>query len=690
MGYSKLTITFNDNLKVGENLTFSVRNTLSTSPFVTDHIFTWVTRRLRKNQVEIGFLTIEGGIFTNPGESSALNFVNSFQIDLNSTDNYKVTRNVNVVTIESLIPGLSFENGSYITDPLLINGLPVIDFDIDNFTDDVFVFSNLDFSEATENPPCTHYKVSLQTSTTIDRITGSHTVPTGNTDDPVTFELLRGESFKLKLFSEDGQEIILGYLSNQVPSRLNAAKFNFVITNSPAGATLVVNNEDIFNLNLEYSLDDITWKSENEFTGLLKGDYTLYVRDNLGCSFSKVFSIDGVSLSVRVPYFKMPKSNAMRYANRVTWDDCANYKTDENTLCHETEDVEEPKGYVQDWQSCDVIPTQFKTSYSNITATLIKKDNTEVDLPISKKTSNMGLKDSRDARKYDLGDGKTGLYFLDGNLYDFDNGADTGDDYVLNGLLTEWAQAGNYVKVDDVWFLIEDTITDEDKNAQVIVYSSSYTGEDVAVIAGSVYDLENFEEYEYTIDMVNYIDDCFQVQLICEDASFKTITQLSEHQHCAIKKPGTIEIKYKNSTNTDVNFSRGLEYTLRFLREKVSAKIDDETEVNKTDKSAYLSESEIHEVDDFLFSPLPKQMMYLLLYALSHDTVSINGVSYVKSESLNVDGPLEKTNLYEVTASMLKLNSAFNTNLVSGTTAISGRDIEIPGLIEHDDGYIKY
>jgi len=39
---------------------------------------------------------------------------------------------------------------------------------------------------------------------------------------------------------------------------------------------------------------------------------------------------------------------------------------------------------------------------------------------------------------------------------------------------------------------------------------------------------------------------------------------------------------------------------------------------------------------------------------------------------------------------MLKLNSAFNTNLVSGTTAISGRDIEITGLIEHDDGYIKY
>lgn len=683
MGYSKLIITFNDDIKVDESLSFSIDNSESTSPFVAVHQFIWVGIRTGKRQVQVGLEPTDIA-----GEISAINFINAFQIDLNSTDNYNVSRNDNVVTIESLIPELSFENTSYITDPLLISSLPVIDFDLDNFTGDVFKFNDLDFLEATENPACTHYKVSLQTSIITDRITGSYSLPTGNTDNPVVFELMRGEAFNLNLFSEDGQEINLVYGLNQVPSRLNSSKFNFVITNSPAGGTVVINNEDLYLLNLEYSLDNTTWQSENEFSGLFEGDYTIYIRDHLGCSFSETFSIDGVSL--RVPYFKMPKSNAIRYANRVTWDDCANYKTDENTLCHETEDVEEPKGYIQDWQSCDVIPTQFRTSYRTRTATLIKTDGTEVDLPISKMTSNMGLKNSRDARKYDLGEGKTGLYFLNGNLYDFDTGIDSGDDYVLNGLLPDWAQAGNYVKVDDVWFLIEDTITDEDKNAQVIVYSSSYTGEDVAVIAGSVYNLENYEEYEYTIDMASYIDDCFSVQLVCEDASFTTITQLSEQQHVAIVKPGTIEIKYKNSSNTDVNFSRGLEYTLRFLREKVSAKIDDETEVNKTDTSAYLSESEIHEVDDFLFSPLPKQIMYLLLYALSHDTVSINGVSYVKAESLNVDGPLESTNLYEVTASMLKLNSAFNTNLVVGSPTVSGSDIEIPGLIEHDDGFVKY
>ena len=43
---------------------------------------------------------------------------------------------------------------------------------------------------------------------------------------------------------------------------------------------------------------------------------------------------------------------------------------------------------------------------------------------------------------YDLGGGKTGIYFLVGNLYDYDTDADTGNDYILNGGLPEWGKIG--------------------------------------------------------------------------------------------------------------------------------------------------------------------------------------------------------------------------------------------------------
>jgi hypothetical protein len=57
---------------------------------------------------------------------------------------------------------------------------------------------------------------------------------------------------------------------------------------------------------------------------------------------------------------------------------------------------------------------------------------------INKKSNNIGITDKRDAIKYDLGNGNTGLFFAAGNVYDYATNAIT-DQYVLNGLLPEWA-----------------------------------------------------------------------------------------------------------------------------------------------------------------------------------------------------------------------------------------------------------
>jgi hypothetical protein len=70
--------------------------------------------------------------------------------------------------------------------------------------------------------------------------------------------------------------------------------------------------------------------------------------------------------------------------------------------------------------------------------------------PINKKSNNIGITDKRDAIKYDLGNGNTGL-FLQQAMFDYATNAIT-DQYVLNGLLPEWAIVGNYVNLDNNWF----------------------------------------------------------------------------------------------------------------------------------------------------------------------------------------------------------------------------------------------
>ena len=123
MTYSEIKITFNEEMPV--NGIVRIQYTINTFPVT---IFeTWKLVRSAPKQVSIGIPT------ANVGEASAINFVNSFNLDYNVLGTFQVTRNINVVTIKSLNPQLEFLNGiaykgKFIIDigggGRLINGVP--------------------------------------------------------------------------------------------------------------------------------------------------------------------------------------------------------------------------------------------------------------------------------------------------------------------------------------------------------------------------------------------------------------------------------------------------------------------------------------------------------------------------------------------------------------------------------------
>ena len=566
-----------------------------------------------------------------------------------------------------------------------------VDFEINNFDPNtLFRITDVTLSQA-ENP-CTRIRVNVTTSE-LAPIIGYGTFGSGgtiplsndNTYNPFHFDVLRG--LKIYVKCQLGDETAVSQQPIKIPGNLYPP--DIIINNSPEGATVVVEVLSSTGLNLQYSLDSTTWQTSNVFSGLEAGNYTLYVRDQFGCLKSNTFSVD--EYGIQSPYFYISKSNSIRFAQRVNWGVCNNYKTDENTLSCEA-DVKLPYKEIQQFQSCDKITTQFKSNYDNISAVIVEQNGSENPLLIEPKTNNMRLNDMRDARIYNLGSGKTGIYFLSGNIYDYATGSDTGQNYVLNGALPEWAVVDNHIRVLGAWFIIEDIIYDENRNAEVIIIDNTYFGNDNITRVASVFNRFNYEVFEFTVNMSNYTDQNIRVRINNDDNSFESLVHLSELINVKEGQKNTVEIIYKNNTNTDIFYATGIEHKIRLPLLRKDAKPNIKLENHETDTNTVQIMAEKREGKEFVFEPVTEGIMNKLTQALIHKFVFIDRIGYVCNSNPNVDGALGNSNLYVVKAVMIKSNMVYNSNgSIIDAIGLPPESLDVPSLIEGDgiNGFIE-
>ncbi|GIZ08381.1 hypothetical protein [Flavobacterium sp. UMI-01] len=542
----------------------------------------------------------------------------------------------------------------------------------------IFEFVSAGYSTASS--PQTHVRLNVETSVLATKIVSP--VVANNTDNPFYLDLIRGSSGWLNLEDANGNDIGTFY---KMPDVLDPANFSININATPFGGTVTITEKNITDLVLEYSLDNIDFQSENIFSGLLVDDYTLYIRDSYGAQIQMTFSI--TEFGIQTPYFYISESNSIRFANRVNWGDAANYKNDENTLGCEVE-VGIPYCGCQRFKSANVITTQFKSNYETNTVTIIKEDGTAVNVPVVKKSNNIGVRDKRDAFKYSLGNGKVGIYFIEGNIYDYETNAITGT-HTLNGTLPEWAIAGGYVNIGSAWFTIDEIYYDETKGADVIVYAENYSGAEISVVVGSIYNTFNFEIYEFVIDMVDYLNQKIQVKIENTDAVFEPVTHLSEKLEIAVNFPKNVEIYYWNDDNTDVFYATGIRHLINVALTKEEGVVDEESEAYKTDTTAILLSAQLHKMKKFTFEPQSEGIWWKMMVALSHKNVFINGVQYVKNGNFETEGALDDSNLYVLKATMLKTGIVYNADSATGDD-FNTSSIEIPGLIETEIGFLEY
>lgn len=667
-----LKITFNEDLSISQGIWIEILNGGFTPPVTMPIYETWVELRQGANQVSLGTPLLI------PGETSAINFLQAFTIDWLSSFGFTAWREVNDVFLKLPFDYLQFS--SFESTNLNVEFLIVT-------AETQLQIESAVFSQASINP-CANIKVSVTTNLLADEVTLPIPI-TNNTTNPIVFELPRNQIVAFDFNRNDAINNVVhnvGFVA-QLPGFLNLTSANINIINTPNGGNVAV-VIDANLLQLQYSLDGTNWQTDNSFNSLLDGLYTLHVKDQFGCVKTLDFEVSLQALYL--PYFYISKSNSIRFANRITWGDAANYKNDENTLSCEVE-VKRVFKQIQLFQTSDIITTQFKSNYGKNVVKIIKEDLSEVNVPVLQKSNNIGLSDSRDARKYDLGNGKTGVYFTSGNVYNFNTGIPTGETHSLNGTLPYWAKAGNYIKIASSWFVIEDIIYDETKNADVLIISSNYTGVDVSLVVGCLYNKFDYEIYEFVIDMLPYMDQNIKVKIIASDTNFDTITLISEQINVAVRQHKTVEINYWNDDNTDIFYSTGIKHKIRLLLQKKSGVSEDENEILKTDNTAVMLSSQLYEVDEFTFEPLTKELWRKLLIALSCKHVIIDEVGYVKTESgFETEGPLEKSNLYVLKAKMIKNSGAFKSSS-DGAAEFDYTNTSIPGLIDiGNNGFMEY
>ncbi|CAL2092049.1 conserved hypothetical protein [Tenacibaculum sp. 190524A05c] len=672
MTYSEIKIKFNVDLIEGSVVSFKIENKLFPGKPKIELKETWVNLRSSSNQATVGSsASLIGGV-------SATNYLAAFNLDYNSTSLYVSSIHNNEVTIKCTNPYIEFSEGTaYEPNGEFLNLIDVR-FTYNNFTGSVLELQQYEFIQSSS--PCTHVRLRVTLNDVPSQINSPVSIQ-NNTSNPIELDILRGTSLISNSILFECQDTNGMKVSENidVPNSLNTENLSITVNNSPNGATVIFNLSSSFGLSLEYSLDNQNWKTQNVFDSLLPGDYIVYVRDQFGCSISKTFMVE--EFDVTNPYDKLCKTNSIRFVR----DKINGVLTDKNIFENRlsTEDkVDLVYKEIQHFKNTDVITTQFKTNYSDIQVEVVA--NSIDIIPISKKSNNLRLKDSREALQFNYGNGKTGIYFVSGKKFDFDTGIYTDEDYLLNGSLPEWARVGQYLKIENAWFEIENIIPSSEKRAEVLVINRVYSGAESIVTVGSIYNREDYDIYEFSIVMSDYNDSNFYVTISLKNDGFPDVEYKSEEINVSSDLNSLSEIIYSNDTNTAINYSTGIEHKLWVELDNCSQIFNADSETHKSDNKTILTNGDVTEGIEIKTLPITRGFLVKLFLSLYHRNFYLNGTKYVLSEKPEVEGRLDDTNLYVLTARLIKANEIYKSKTYDVSVPITGELIELPSLVSTD------
>lgn len=678
MGKNKLEITFNATLVDNNNVQFSykfgsviktiniswIQGNRTVGNFINNGDYYESVLPINASATEI----IQKSDSLLPFDNyDAVNYKNKI-IALDTLNYFNIEQTGNKVTIHSKVDNLEFlnysSNNNNVTFNYIIDNSPVLE---------TFEFDYVKVVSGNCN------EVTYEARTSINTVSIEHPFKKNVTTNPFTFSYLRGNTIDLTVKDAHGR---IETKRIHTPVKLLTSN----IFTSIIGNTLTINYNPLTPLRnqiLEYSIDGTNFTSNNVFT-INYGNITVYVRDKFGCTISKDFTF--IDESKKTPYFFVSKTNSIRFKKVEVWNYENIYKTDENTLSCETLDDVHNKD-IQRWQANDIIPTQIRTNYDNVQAFILTETN-EVPLPVNQVRTFLNVNDSRDGFLLNR-NGKTIVFFNKGNKYDYTTGNKIGE-YELNGSKPYWMRTGTNIHIDGIGaFEITRSYYDEIMGFEVIEINYNYTGDFAVKKIKTNYSIHPFNVFEFNSDFSNYENQIIRIKIIATDNKMNTINLISEEVVIKKKHKNCLEIIYYNDRNGDILYETGIKHKLRIPFEKITDNPVSEIEIHKGDTQIKVTKAEYYEGDVIEFSPLSKELSKKLEYALLHNFLSINGVSYCSNEQPEKE-KLENSNLYSVKAKLIKSGGqSYTSNAILEVEDVT--NVEVPKLIHNgQDGFISY
>jgi hypothetical protein len=642
MAKSKITITFTGVPAIGDYL--NITNSLAPSGTISE-IFTSI--RQAAHQSTIG----------STNTISASNFNTAVSIDNGNSGLYTITISGNIVEIISTISNAVFTLAAVL-------GTTWRTIVIDNQVEEVpIVINSIEFLKEVGNP-CANTLVKVTTSVLATKYSIDGGVQVVNTFNPFSYIQARGTSKTLQVLAAN---LTIATKIVKAPVVLAAGNVSISILNTPNGATLTVTLYDSYGLVLQYSLDGVTWRTNNVFTGIAPGNYTLYVKDQLGCSVTKAFVVEAFNPNVTTecPVSYISESMSIRFKHNEVWDNVDVYKTDFNTLSCE-EDTIVAFQYKQMFKTSNIVSTQLLSNYQNIQVNILREDNTKVNVPIYMLKKFVDLKDSRDAQVKQITPAKAGVYYTTGNTYDYVTGVANGV-YALNGSLPDYASVGNYIELKTVgWFLIEDIIFDEALNVEMLVITYVMPSSPITTIVKSNWNQKNFNLFEFNIDFAPYLNEYIQVEILQDSPGFPDFNYLSEIIEVRNTFKDSIEMIWFNYEDSNVFYSTGIKNIGNFLLASFVSGNDSEVVINKTPNTSIMVNASNYDTKELVLEDLTTAIMKQVSQAVLHKGLIINRVPYVASSNPSTE-VVESTNLHSLTAPLNLTNPPYLACQPSGS-----------------------
>lgn len=488
-----------------------------------------------------------------------------------------------------------------------------------------------------------------------------------------------------------------------ITERLPTVSYNLQIvdvdvTYSVGSGTAVINasysKQDI-DIELEYSLDNINWRSSNYFYSLLPGNYSAFVRDNLGAKKSQGFTIEVVE-DKPDPFFNIPQANSLKFYEKTELSSCGIQPTyDNSSLLDQNYYGTDKTSYAQLVQKCDVSTYQIRTTYDDVNIDVKNSDGDTVLSTVStEKIELTNLLDKRDAKILITEDNRTIVYFLSGNIYE-PGTEDVIDTYTfVNGEVPEFATSFAIESGIEVTlitppgnpiggtYLVQDVVYVNEINGfgfEINVYVPS----SLDLICESKYNSEPFDVHEFSIIWDILDEGCYYLDILASDLNpaYDDLTWISEPVLLLQNHKKQVVIDYSATSNTaNIFYDTGITFKLRVPARFVKPRDGGENEgfTADTGKQKTLKNIVTREIN-LETSYIPQYLAEKISIASGHDILSINGESSVLVEKGEYESFLDERSRFVKYDAWYQTGTPIEVLSGSGIVSTTGRTLEVNG-----------